>query len=258
MDVKCPACASNQIKPSRRRGKEKIYPLKPYRCRKCKERFFVLQNPLSSPLFWLLSLGTLVFLFFILQAAIDHLDPPAEIETAAHLEQPPVPQADKPAADNQPTEAETPLLPEPTISSPISPHRQAEPEKPLTPVEPEPTKQAGPQPSVVPAGPMTLQDVDITQQADFSQVVIRADRPIKNHKHFFLPNPARLVIDLAGKWQKPSQTRYEGENKRIKAVRVGNHPEKFRIVLDLTAEAPFRWTISEKSGKLLIIIKTRP
>ena len=70
---------------------------------------------------------------------------------------------------------------------------------------------------------------------------------------FMLPSPPRIVLDLTGASVKRSETFNAPTNDVVKAVRLGSHPGKLRVVVDLVkAEAPkYDW----KAGKRQVILR---
>lgn len=70
---------------------------------------------------------------------------------------------------------------------------------------------------------------------------------------FMLPSPPRIVLDLTGASVKHSETFNAPENEVVKAIRLGSHPGKLRVVVDLLkAEAPkYDW----KAGKRQVILR---
>lgn len=69
---------------------------------------------------------------------------------------------------------------------------------------------------------------------------------------FLLPDPARLVVDFEGASVKKSENFTAPENGVIKQIRLGSHPGKLRVVVDLLTATPpeYEW----KAGKRQAII----
>jgi hypothetical protein len=70
---------------------------------------------------------------------------------------------------------------------------------------------------------------------------------------FALTNPARLVVDFEGASIKKSEDFQAPNNGVVRQVRLGAHPNKLRVVIDLIAATPpeYEW----KAGKRQAIIK---
>jgi hypothetical protein len=56
----------------------------------------------------------------------------------------------------------------------------------------------------------------------------------------YMDNPPRLVIDLAGRWTYTGPLSLSGKSPLVALVRVGKHPDRLRLVLDLAPEATSR------------------
>ncbi len=56
----------------------------------------------------------------------------------------------------------------------------------------------------------------------------------------YMDNPPRLVIDLAGRWTYSGPLSLSGKSPLVSLVRVGKHPDRLRLVLDLAPEATTR------------------
>ncbi len=65
------------------------------------------------------------------------------------------------------------------------------------------------------------------------RVEVISDGPINRHDQFFMSKPPRLVIDLPGRWERPRFHAREIESPLVERVRIGHHPAKLRLVLDL-------------------------
>ncbi|MFZ5568960.1 MAG: AMIN domain-containing protein [Thermodesulfobacteriota bacterium] len=81
--------------------------------------------------------------------------------------------------------------------------------------------------------PRTLKRISVQNTDNGPTIHIQADGPIDAHQSFLLPDPHRLVIDLAGKWEKPGFYAMAVEHDLIRSVRVWKHDKKLRIVCDL-------------------------
>ncbi len=65
-------------------------------------------------------------------------------------------------------------------------------------------------------------------------------------------NPPRIIIDLPGSKIKANKTIEATENPLVKSVRLGAHPNKIRIVIDLKGAALPKFTTSEKANFISI------
>ncbi|MFW5854577.1 MAG: AMIN domain-containing protein, partial [Thermodesulfobacteriota bacterium] len=71
---------------------------------------------------------------------------------------------------------------------------------------------------------------------DRFEALIKADGGITDYRSFFLKSPPKLVIDIPGKWEQKTRSVIEMDHDLVKRVRVGEHPEFIRVVLDLEKE----------------------
>jgi len=96
--------------------------------------------------------------------------------------------------------------------------------------------------------------IDREVEATKSFIILKISVPTDSKINaFLLSDPARLVIDFEGASVKKSENFAAPANGVIKQVRLGAHPEKLRIVVDLIqSTAPeYEW----KAGKRQAIIK---
>jgi hypothetical protein len=70
------------------------------------------------------------------------------------------------------------------------------------------------------------------------QVMIYTNGPVKNYVDFNLMGPPRIVVDLYGVDDEASKENYYFKWGRIKRVRVGQHMEKTRVVIDIKGKLP--------------------
>jgi hypothetical protein len=83
-------------------------------------------------------------------------------------------------------------------------------------------------------GPEATALLEVKANTDGDRVVIEllADGRIANPSQFVLEEPLRLVLDLPGLVSKVAQAGLEVEASEVSRVRVGQHAEKVRVVLD--------------------------
>lgn len=75
--------------------------------------------------------------------------------------------------------------------------------------------------------------VGVSEQG--SSVAIESDSPLEQVDSFVLDSPDRIVIDLAGATSAIWPASQEFEQGPVRRIRVGEHPDKVRVVLDLRA-----------------------
>ncbi|MGE0082791.1 MAG: outer membrane beta-barrel domain-containing protein [Desulfococcaceae bacterium] len=78
-----------------------------------------------------------------------------------------------------------------------------------------------------------LRDIQMCMERGQLHVALISDRTIRDFKAFQLREPRRLVVDLPGKWTSRGSKVRTIENDCIGAIRIGQHPDKLRVVFDL-------------------------
>lgn len=80
-----------------------------------------------------------------------------------------------------------------------------------------------------------------------------------NHKPkvFYVPNPHRLVVDFAGARSVDNLTFPIASPVLLSKVRIGAHPNKLRVVLDISSEDLPSYTFEEFSGGLTITLSDK-
>jgi general secretion pathway protein A len=98
-----------------------------------------------------------------------------------------------------------------------------------------------------------LEGVSVTTRDEITQVTITADGVIKGYDVFALRSPARLVIDL---WKLKNLFSPQAVDRRtphIDRIRIGEHPNKIRLVLDSSvAELP-PYRINRIENELVVL-----
>jgi type IV pilus assembly protein PilQ len=92
------------------------------------------------------------------------------------------------------------------------------------------------------------------QEAGQLTVTVKADGHLR-YQDFFLGNPDRLVVDFKDVVTRPSTRQIEGSQAPVRKVRLGQFsattPKVARLVLDLSARAPYR--IAEAADGIKVI-----
>jgi hypothetical protein len=88
------------------------------------------------------------------------------------------------------------------------------------------------------------------------QIEISKLRAIKDVKitatSSYVPNPARIVIDIKGVKVSKNQT-IQVNNSEVKAVRLGVHPDYCRLVIDLSADGAINSAIEQTADNLITL-----
>ncbi len=137
---------------------------------------------------------------------------------------------------------------------------QAPPQQPIPLQTEEPPQQPPPganRAETAATGNMALQArklkfVNVRNSEETSTIHIVADGPIDAYHSFILTNPPRLVVDLAGKWEKPKFYGMKVENDLIKMVRLWKYEKKLRVVSDLKSDRKLEPAFETASDGLVV------
>jgi type IV pilus assembly protein PilQ len=118
-----------------------------------------------------------------------------------------------------------------------------------------------PAPQETPTGPETgpakaLLAVRVDKASDGTEVAVELDGRPGDYESSTLSNPSRLVVDLPGIVEASGQRQIAVGTPEIKRVRIGRHPDKVRLVLDL-ADAEVPYAIQPGGRGLVIALGTR-
>lgn len=97
---------------------------------------------------------------------------------------------------------------------------------------------------------LSVRDVRIEPAGSSKRVVVQLSRAPETVREFTLPNPPRLVIDVAGPLKKGDsrEARFAVGDPIVSGVRAARFKGRLRIVLDLSEQAPVLAVRSEGDG----------
>jgi len=98
----------------------------------------------------------------------------------------------------------------------------------------------------------------IESKKDFVAFHIIGDGKIENYNAFKLDAPARLVLDVWGVDTRYPQKSIKSKNPFIKLVRIGQHPDKLRLVFDSLKPQLAPYQINAIENKLIVSIGDVP
>ena len=90
---------------------------------------------------------------------------------------------------------------------------------------------------------------------DEVKVYIIGDGNIKDYNVFTLTDPARVVVDLMGVKLAASKGGVPPSEKLLKDIRVGEHPNKVRVVFDLIPAAGLPYQVTSVEDRLVVTFK---
>jgi hypothetical protein len=85
-----------------------------------------------------------------------------------------------------------------------------------------------------------------------------ADGPIDKYESFLLDAPPRWVIDVKGKWNNCGPPELPVTDRNVKRIRIGEHDDKLRIVLDLNYKEALLPSISKTPSGFIVIMQKSP
>jgi type IV pilus assembly protein PilQ len=90
---------------------------------------------------------------------------------------------------------------------------------------------------------------------DEVKVYLIGDGTIKDYNVFTLTDPARVVVDLMGVKLAATKGGVPPSDKLLKDIRVGQHPNKVRVVFDLIPPAGLPYQVTSVEDRLVVTFK---
>ena len=91
-----------------------------------------------------------------------------------------------------------------------------------------------------------------------TDIGLLADGPIDTYRTFWLSNPDRFVIDIPHRGAKTAKSLVAADHPFVERVRVGNHDDKVRFVLETKAAAPRLPDIRVEGNKMRVAFHQEP
>jgi type IV pilus assembly protein PilQ len=89
-------------------------------------------------------------------------------------------------------------------------------------------------------------------------VTIKADGAVGNYNAFELDDPSRIVVDVWGVRSTMADSHVNVGDDNLKAVRIGNHLDKARLVFDSEGSAPPTHSIVKSGDSIVVTIGETP
>ncbi|MES9996802.1 AMIN domain-containing protein [Desulfovibrio aminophilus] len=86
--------------------------------------------------------------------------------------------------------------------------------------------------AAAPAGTGIVRDIQMAVRDGVFVLRVVTDRPVGVVTHLNFKNPRRLAVDIMGNWRRPGKAAISAADGPVKTVRVGEHPDRLRLVLD--------------------------
>ena len=134
----------------------------------------------------------------------------------------------------------------------VQPDTQAKPPLPLA--QPA-ARQATPAPVVAVVPVQKIQDLAVREERGQTILLIKFSQPLSNYRHFPLPNPARIVLDIfaEAKQPGPSET-YRIDTSAVATLRVNQLEGGLRLTTDIAAANVPAYSISQDNGALRVVV----
>jgi type IV pilus assembly protein PilQ len=101
-------------------------------------------------------------------------------------------------------------------------------------------------------------NVLVEEKTDSIAFNIVADGRLENYNSFKLDSPARLVLDIWGVGNQYPQKSIKMQNSIVKAVRIGQYPDKLRVVFDSSKPKLPPYQINRIDDKLMVSLGNVP
>ena len=131
-----------------------------------------------------------------------------------------------------------------------------------TPLPPATQAPAVPQPAsgsaAASATPMqSLQELTVREEKGQTTLLIKFAQPLSQYRHFTLPRPARIVLDLLdGVKAAPSTEVFRIDTSAVSALRLSAGDSNFRLVVEIAAASVPAYTVVPEDGGLKITVGT--
>ena len=106
--------------------------------------------------------------------------------------------------------------------------------------------------------PLILKDLMVREERGETKILIKFSQPISQFRHFPLPSPARIVLDILGTGNQPGQTEtYRIETRLVGGVRVAEVEDGLRITTDVAAATVPEYSVVPEDDGLRISVGTQ-
>jgi type IV pilus secretin PilQ/predicted competence protein len=104
---------------------------------------------------------------------------------------------------------------------------------------------------------LILQDLSVRDERGQTTLLVKFSQPVKEFRHFPLPAPARIVLDVFGNAKQSGQSDiYRIDTSAVSTLRVSQAESGLRLTADIAAATVPPYTISQEDGGLRIMIGT--
>lgn len=104
----------------------------------------------------------------------------------------------------------------------------------------------------------TIRDIGVFPMKDGVQIEIRADGPLSKPSIRQLLNPPRLVLDFPKMTNAFPKNSLPVDDPALKGIRIGQHPDRVRIVFDFIESPVSQYQIADQGDRLKVIFRHLP
>ncbi|HEY2921184.1 MAG TPA: secretin N-terminal domain-containing protein, partial [Candidatus Binatia bacterium] len=106
-------------------------------------------------------------------------------------------------------------------------------------------------------GALTIQDLSVREDRGQTILLVKFSQSVSQFRHFPLPNPARIVLDIFGNPNRSAQAEsYRIDTSVVATLRVNQVEGGLRLTTDIAAATAPPYTVTPEDGGLRIIIGT--
>ena len=102
---------------------------------------------------------------------------------------------------------------------------------------------------------LTLQELSVREERGQTALFVKFSQPVTQFRHFPLPQPARIVLDIFGeaKAGSPAET-FRIDTNWVSSLRLSSADGSLRLVTDIAAATVPPYTITPENGGLRIVV----
>jgi hypothetical protein len=93
----------------------------------------------------------------------------------------------------------------------------------------------------------SVQELSVREEKGQTTLLLKFAQPINQYRHFILPQPARIVLDLLdGAKAAPSNELFRIDTSVVSALRLSSGETTFRLVVEIAAATVPAYTVAPK------------
>jgi type IV pilus secretin PilQ/predicted competence protein len=108
-----------------------------------------------------------------------------------------------------------------------------------------------------PSGVLKLQDLSVREEDGQTTLSIKFSQPIDGYRHYPLPQPSRIIVDISGDVKASSHSEtYRIDTHWVGILRLTSTNDSIRLSADITAASVPPYTVTRETGGIKIVIGT--